>query len=216
MRAGAYRLGVLRCGCLVLWAAVICAPIVTVFLLMFGGVGEIDVARMAGLTGRTFGFAAVIAIVAVVLGYAPGRLVGSSVRYQFVLLLLILLPLVLPRYVLYYCWTLLFNPATEFGRMLASRGQLGRFAWAGRDASRTQGAPRSRRPGRVRTYRLRRKVAETPFNYKGENIAVTISIGLVSATQLDPLDADNLISTADKRLYRAKQQGRNRVIAADE
>jgi diguanylate cyclase (GGDEF)-like protein len=69
--------------------------------------------------------------------------------------------------------------------------------------------------GREFAERLRRKVEETPFIYKGEKIAVTVSIGLVSATQLDTLDADNLISTADKRLYRAKQQGRNRVVAED-
>lgn len=70
--------------------------------------------------------------------------------------------------------------------------------------------------GRDFAERLRRKVEKTPFVYKGQNIVVTISIGLVSATQLDKLEAENLISTADRRLYLAKQQGRNRVIAVDE
>jgi diguanylate cyclase len=69
--------------------------------------------------------------------------------------------------------------------------------------------------GREFAERLRRKVEEAPFFYKGQKIHVTVSIGLVSATQVDPLEAANLISRADKRLYLAKQQGRNRVIAED-
>jgi diguanylate cyclase (GGDEF)-like protein len=61
--------------------------------------------------------------------------------------------------------------------------------------------------------RLRSKVEKTPFVYNGRKIHVTISIGLVTATELPDLQADTLIRLADKRLYTAKQQGRNRVIA---
>jgi len=70
--------------------------------------------------------------------------------------------------------------------------------------------------GREFADRLRRRVEEAPFVFKGEPIRVTISIGLVSATQLDKLDEENIINTADRRLYIAKQRGRNRVVAGDD
>jgi len=63
--------------------------------------------------------------------------------------------------------------------------------------------------------RLRKQVEKSRFMYQGNVIPITVSIGLVSATQLgDPKDlsADQLVFTADKRLYAAKHQGRNRVI----
>lgn len=65
--------------------------------------------------------------------------------------------------------------------------------------------------------RLRRNVQEARFIFQGRNIPITISIGLVAASQLgDPkaLAADQLVFTADKRLYAAKHLGRNRVVSA--
>lgn len=64
--------------------------------------------------------------------------------------------------------------------------------------------------------RLRQNVEEARFVYQGQVIPITVSIGLVSASQLgDPrgLSADQLIFTADKRLYAAKHAGRNRVVS---
>jgi diguanylate cyclase (GGDEF)-like protein len=63
--------------------------------------------------------------------------------------------------------------------------------------------------------RLRCKVERTPFVYKGNEIHVTISVGLTAATELADLTAEHLIGSADKRLYSAKQRGRNQVIAED-
>jgi len=63
--------------------------------------------------------------------------------------------------------------------------------------------------------RLRKNVESTDFLYQGKKIPVTISIGLAAARQagnIDDLTADQLIKVADRRLYRAKQAGRNRVV----
>lgn len=63
--------------------------------------------------------------------------------------------------------------------------------------------------------RLRKQVEKSRFVYQGKEIPITVSIGLVSAIQLGDakeLSADQLVFTADKRLYAAKHQGRNRVV----
>lgn len=66
--------------------------------------------------------------------------------------------------------------------------------------------------GRVFAERLRKKVEKTDFMYKSHRINVTISIGIASAGELEILEADKLIELADKRLYMAKQSGRNLVV----
>jgi diguanylate cyclase (GGDEF)-like protein len=65
--------------------------------------------------------------------------------------------------------------------------------------------------------RLRKNVEKTVFEYKGQVIPVTISIGLTSASSIkkDDLSADELIFIADKRLYAAKKAGRNNVVYKD-
>lgn len=65
--------------------------------------------------------------------------------------------------------------------------------------------------------RLRANVENTDFEYKGQKIPITISIGLASAAELMsgggvPLSAKELLSLADKRLYAAKESGRNLVV----
>lgn len=65
--------------------------------------------------------------------------------------------------------------------------------------------------------RLRSNVEEASFVYQGQTIPITISIGLVAASELGDakeLSADHMIFTADKRLYAAKHAGRNRVVSA--
>lgn len=60
--------------------------------------------------------------------------------------------------------------------------------------------------------RLRQKISEEIFYYKGSAIKVTVSIG-VSAVYLDQEDDMNsIIYRADVALYNAKRQGKNRVI----
>ncbi len=62
--------------------------------------------------------------------------------------------------------------------------------------------------------RLRSAIEATDFVYNQQRIPVTVSIGLVSASQLadfGTITMEELIRVADQRLYTAKQEGRNRV-----
>jgi diguanylate cyclase (GGDEF)-like protein len=56
---------------------------------------------------------------------------------------------------------------------------------------------------------IRQAIEQTPLDHHGDQIHITVSIGLTSGS----LDSDNieaLIQRADKYMYRAKNEGRNR------
>ena len=59
--------------------------------------------------------------------------------------------------------------------------------------------------------RMRKVVAETPLDIEGQRIAHTISVG-VACFPDDGRTLDALAARADRALYQAKQQGRNRVV----
>src|SRR5688572_23592505 len=59
--------------------------------------------------------------------------------------------------------------------------------------------------------RMRKVVADTPLDIQGHRIAHTISIG-VACFPDDDRTLDALAARADRALYQAKQQGRNRVV----
>jgi two-component system cell cycle response regulator len=61
--------------------------------------------------------------------------------------------------------------------------------------------------------RLRRNVESHAFVYEGKGIPVTISIG-ASACGEQSCSAERLIADADAALYRAKGEGRNRVVTS--
>ncbi|MDT7525868.1 diguanylate cyclase [Pseudidiomarina sp. GXY010] len=61
--------------------------------------------------------------------------------------------------------------------------------------------------------RVRKAIAEHHFNWDDKRIPVTISAGVAQLVSADP-DVDKWVARADEALYLAKEQGRNRAIAA--
>jgi diguanylate cyclase (GGDEF)-like protein len=57
---------------------------------------------------------------------------------------------------------------------------------------------------------LRRELAETPIQWKGETVSITSSFGVTVALPAE-INTDAMIGRADAALYRAKDQGRNCV-----
>jgi len=58
---------------------------------------------------------------------------------------------------------------------------------------------------------IRQLVARDPFEFEGDRLNVTISVG-VAVIDGEPIDLANFIRLADENLYRAKRAGRNRVV----
>jgi diguanylate cyclase (GGDEF)-like protein len=69
------------------------------------------------------------------------------------------------------------------------------------------------RGGMESAERLRATLAERPIRIGGDEIAVTVSIGLAAVTKGDA-NLEHLLARADRALYRAKRSGRNRVVVA--
>lgn len=65
--------------------------------------------------------------------------------------------------------------------------------------------------------RLRRQIAERQFDWQGVKVSVTASFGLTGFDGeriSETIAADALLRCADENLYRAKQDGRNRVFSS--
>ncbi|HCO95663.1 MAG TPA: hypothetical protein DIU00_17240 [Phycisphaerales bacterium] len=113
---------------LALWVVIIFLPLLVLFVQVITPSAELDAADgIFASVFRSFGLSAVIAGAAVLLGWIPGRLLGTCGTRKDLLLLLLLIPLVLPRYVLYYAWTLMLSPTTSLGAYLSGKPEFARF-----------------------------------------------------------------------------------------
>lgn len=63
--------------------------------------------------------------------------------------------------------------------------------------------------------RLRKAIEDYPFNYDGNGFKVTVSIG-VEGLSSENAEAEDLLQSADKALYAAKERGRNRVLTSSD
>lgn len=59
---------------------------------------------------------------------------------------------------------------------------------------------------------LRQQLAAAPWRYRDEQVTLTMSLG-VAEYGVDGRDLKTLFAAADERLYRAKAEGRNRLVA---
>lgn len=127
MRSDAAPTGFAKAICLTLWSLLILLPLLALGMdaVLSAPQGDLVGSIFASLL-RTVALAGMIAAVSVMLGWLPGRLLGTRGPHSAALLLL-LLPLVLPPYVLYYAWSLLLSPTTQLGRILASSPALSRL-----------------------------------------------------------------------------------------
>ncbi|MBN2581801.1 MAG: SMP-30/gluconolactonase/LRE family protein [Planctomycetes bacterium] len=117
--------GVIAMVGLLIWLLLVASPLV---ITAASTAGDWTVAGQAysshtlhGLMIRSIGLAAAVALGAVVLGYLPGRLFASAARGRMLLFWLMLAPLLWPRYVTYYVWSLLLSPTTPIGRIMAGQ-----------------------------------------------------------------------------------------------
>jgi len=60
--------------------------------------------------------------------------------------------------------------------------------------------------------RIREKISEVGFHFRGTPVSVTVSCGL-TALRAEDVSGD-AFDRADKAMYQAKDAGRNRVVAA--
>src|SRR5438270_2158207 len=61
--------------------------------------------------------------------------------------------------------------------------------------------------------RVRSLVEQHLFQYEGKSYPVTVSVGVAHTSRGEVLTPHELIRQADEKLYQAKHQGRNRVVA---
>jgi len=65
----------------------------------------------------------------------------------------------------------------------------------------------------IQAERIRKIIKEKPFEHMGKKINITISGGVAEVVQNEVLSVEDLLRIADQCLYRAKREGKNKVIA---
>ncbi|HET8706149.1 MAG TPA: diguanylate cyclase, partial [Pseudomonadales bacterium] len=63
--------------------------------------------------------------------------------------------------------------------------------------------------------RLQKELSERPFEFDGQKLYVTLSMGIGELVPTADFRQDSLIRIADNAMYKAKATGRNRIVRAD-
>ena len=63
--------------------------------------------------------------------------------------------------------------------------------------------------------RCRRAVSNTPYKQSGVEVRATISLGIATLLDTDMVESEELVAAADKCLYQAKKNGRDRTEAPE-
>jgi diguanylate cyclase (GGDEF)-like protein len=71
----------------------------------------------------------------------------------------------------------------------------------------------TRDQARLAAERFRKLIEDHSFEYEQKRLPITISLGVATTTGEGPCTSEDLLLQADANLYRAKAEGRNRVIA---
>jgi diguanylate cyclase (GGDEF)-like protein len=61
--------------------------------------------------------------------------------------------------------------------------------------------------------RIRKLVEVQPFQFEDKQVTLTVSLGVISTVGDASLTPQELLRQADQRMYEAKREGRNRVMA---
>jgi diguanylate cyclase (GGDEF)-like protein len=64
--------------------------------------------------------------------------------------------------------------------------------------------------------RLRQRIARATISVEGEDVSVTVSGGCSSLSCCVGMTPEELVGVADRRLYRAKRAGRNRIVGRED
>lgn len=110
------------------WTVVILLPLLVLFIsaLTTDAKSDVSVDIYSSLLNSLF-LSAIIAVMAILLGWIPGKLFGTCSAHKDLLLLFLLMPLVLPRYMLFYAWWLLLSPTTSLGVYLSDKTEVAKF-----------------------------------------------------------------------------------------
>ena len=63
---------------------------------------------------------------------------------------------------------------------------------------------------------MRKRIHDREMDADGHDIGVTVSVGYATLIPNDSMDPKSLIGAADEALYRAKSDGRDRVVGFED
>ncbi|MBC23648.1 MAG: hypothetical protein CMJ32_07005 [Phycisphaerae bacterium] len=111
------------------WLACVLVPLAGLVSAFIGDGGTDDIVTEVSTTGillRTLGWSAMIAAVSASIGWIPGRYMARARGggCNRVLWILMVVPMCLPAYAIFYCWYQAVPPGSYLGNMAAENGMI--------------------------------------------------------------------------------------------